>query len=361
MGDHCEIRHPIHSHSRQPSKEAQGHEHEQSAVEEEMTLDDALELIPLGPFHYRMLFLCGLAFMSDALEVNLLSYLSACASADFNLSTTEEASVSSVVFAGIMVGAYFFGSFANRYGRKRAFLLACIIISTGGFVTAAAPSFAWLLVIRLVVGFGIGGAGIAFDLLAEFMPVSQRGVFLICIEFFWTFGSMYVNGVAWATLDSAGWRGLALYTAIPVAVVSILCVCYLPESPRWLLACGRREEAEAILHEAAKVNKSFLPPIRLLQDPHESREEVEKASYWELVSTPQARALSLPLWSVWMLFGFTYYGIILFSTRLFEGSGSDDDGDDNQCTFDYAALFESAASELAGCALGAILLDYLGR
>lgn len=190
---------------------------------EVLTLDDALEMNPLGRFHYGMLLLCGLAFASDALEVNLLSYLSTCAGSEFDLTPTQEASVSSVVFAGIMLGASFWGAFANAYGRKIAFLISCLIISLGGFITAAAPSYAWLLVIRLVVGFGIGGSPISFDLLAEFMPISHRGMFLMAIEFFWTFGSMFVNGMAWAFLDSAGKPPCPLCPVCPCCAPAVLC------------------------------------------------------------------------------------------------------------------------------------------
>ena len=74
-----------------------------------------------------------------------------------------------------------------------------------------------LIIFRSIAGFGIGGANIPFDLLAEFMPISQRGQFGVYIELFWTFGSMIVAGLAWGTLDRDGWHNLAYYTAIPVA------------------------------------------------------------------------------------------------------------------------------------------------
>ncbi|RYY72833.1 hypothetical protein EON63_20350 [archaeon] len=64
------------------------------------SLDEILEMIPLGVFHYRVLLLCGLSFMCDALEVNLLSFLATCAGDEWGLSTTQKASISAVVFMG---------------------------------------------------------------------------------------------------------------------------------------------------------------------------------------------------------------------------------------------------------------------
>lgn len=155
-------------------------------------VDSALEKNSVGMFHYAMLLLCGVNFMSDALEVNLLSFLATCAGSEWNLSDTQQASITSVVFGGIIAGSMCWGSFADRYGRRLAFICAGSIIALGGFLTCLAPSFPYLLVFRGVVGFGIGGSNIAFDLLAEYLPPNNRGSLLILIEYFWTFGSMMV-------------------------------------------------------------------------------------------------------------------------------------------------------------------------
>ena len=64
------------------------------------SLDEMLERIPLGVFHYRMLLLCGLSFMCDSVEVNLLSFLATCAGDEWGLSDTQKASISAVVFVG---------------------------------------------------------------------------------------------------------------------------------------------------------------------------------------------------------------------------------------------------------------------
>lgn len=132
--------------------------------------------------------------------------------------------------------------------------IACGVISAGGFLSGAAPNYAALISFRALVGFGIGGANIPFDLLAEFLPSSHRGQFLIYIEYFWTFGSLFVSGLAWASLSRYGWRFLTIMTAIPVTATSLFSVWCLPESPRWLLLKGRISEAEDVVRQAAAVN-----------------------------------------------------------------------------------------------------------
>ena len=80
-----------------------------------MRLDDVLELLPVGKYHYRLLFICGMSFMSDAMEVTLLSFLSICAVADWDLSDSQVATISSSVFVGILVGNLFWGPFAGKF------------------------------------------------------------------------------------------------------------------------------------------------------------------------------------------------------------------------------------------------------
>jgi MFS family permease len=81
------------------------------------------------------------------------------------------------------------------------------------------PSFTvplqWLLLIRFMVGIGLGGVPVAFALFAEFCPVAGRGGWLIALQAFWTFGSMAEAAVAWGVLMTLGWRVLLALSAAP--------------------------------------------------------------------------------------------------------------------------------------------------
>jgi MFS family permease len=318
-----------------------------------ITLDEALEMNKVGFYHYRILLLCGLAFMADALEVNLLSFLSTCAGAEWDLTDTQKASITGVVFAGIILGSGFWGIISDWYGRKIGFILATAIITFGGVLTGFATSYPLLLFFRGLVGFGLGGANVPFDLLAELLPSNQRGCFLIYIEFFWTIGSITVAGLAWAMLDSQGWRVLALLTVIPVGLSSLISIIYLPESPRWLLSVGRNAEAEKIVRDAAMINGIEMPEFRIK---YEETEE-SKVDYLNIIKDPALRKITLPLWAAWAGFGFTYYGIILFVSRIYSTTNDDS----TSCSFDYPSIFYNALSEIAGVTLSAMLVESIGR
>ncbi len=327
----------------------------------ETTIDCIIEDLPLSFFHHKLLIICGLSFMADSMEVALLSFLSTCAGDEFHLSDGARASLVGVVFAGELLGSLFWGPFADKYGRKIAFLLASVMISLFGFLSAISPNFICLLIFRTLVGFGVGGGAVPFDLLAEFLPGSHRGSYLMSIEYAWTFGSLFVVGVAWASLTSAGWRQLTFITAVPVTLASIACFIFLPESPRWLMIKGRISEAEDIMKKAAATCGVTLEPFILILDSQKSNStSVEEYEYYDLIKTKKARSISLPLWTIWLIFGFTYYGIILFVSKLYSTKSATND-DSNQCFFDYQSIFLNSFAEIIGVFISCLVIDKWGR
>lgn len=101
-----------------------------------------------------------------------------------------------------------------------------------------------MLIFRGMVGFGIAGAHVAYTLFMEFLAPDHRGVWLTCIELFWTLGSIFLAGMAWAVLPSwAGWRGLVVVAAVPLGLLIAL-YPFVRESPHWLLASGQVSKAQ---------------------------------------------------------------------------------------------------------------------
>ena len=97
-----------------------------------ITFDDVFESIPISFFHFRLLLLCGLAFMADSMEVSLLSFVSMCAGEEWNLSNAQIASITSAVFAGEVLGSFVWGPIADMFGRRMSFGLAYVLITTAG-------------------------------------------------------------------------------------------------------------------------------------------------------------------------------------------------------------------------------------
>ena len=72
--------------------------------EGEVSIDFLLDTLPVGPFHYRLLSVCGLSFIADGIEVSLLSFVATCAGREWGLSGSQQALIASIVFLGQLVG-----------------------------------------------------------------------------------------------------------------------------------------------------------------------------------------------------------------------------------------------------------------
>ncbi|TGD12827.1 MFS transporter [Brevibacterium sp. S111] len=168
------------------------------------------------------------------------------AAAELELSALGQGLIAASALIGIFISGLFFGRIADRYGRKRVFfwnLVGFVLVSLAQlFVVGTWDLVAMRLLLGLLIGveYAVGTA-----LLAEFTPRRHRSVLLGSIAAFWFIG--FISAFVVAHLSSPdSWRLLLASSALPAFVVLIVRMA-LPESPRWLQAQGRTEEAQAII------------------------------------------------------------------------------------------------------------------
>lgn len=109
------------------------------------------------------------------MEVLLLSFLSVVLQHEWDLSDDETAFITSILFAGALVGTSILGPLADKWGRRPVFILAASMIAIFGVGTSLVQNYAQLLVNMFIIGFGVGGLTVPFDTLAEFLPSKGRG------------------------------------------------------------------------------------------------------------------------------------------------------------------------------------------
>ena len=256
------------------------------------------------------------------MEITLLSYLSAVLRVEWNLTSTQAASISSCVFAGQFVGTLILGPLGDRIGRRPVFILTAAIITTFGIATAIVSNYASLLIVRTLLGFGVGGFVVPFDILTEFLPAERRGTHLLAVEYFWTFGSLLVSFCAYITIGSGGtWNVFVLLCSIPALVAVISAFCCVPESPRWLVAEGRKSEALAILRQAAV--KNGKDPMVLF--PHEIQiaddDEVGKSSFTELLKVRDWNDVVYVARYPFLFFGLSSSRLLFWKYHIYSQSG----------------------------------------
>ncbi|XP_057428585.1 probable inositol transporter 2 isoform X2 [Lotus japonicus] len=190
---------------------------------------------------------------------------------------TTEAIVSTAI-AGAIIGAAVGGWINDRFGRRVAIIIADTLFLIGSVIMAAAPNPAILLFGRVFVGFGVGMASMASPLyISEASPTRVRGALVSLNSFLITGGQFLSYLINLAFTNAPGtWRWMLGVAAAP-AIIQIVLMLSLPESPRWLYRKGREEESKSIL------KKIYAPEdvdaeIEALKESVESEIEESKTS-----------------------------------------------------------------------------------
>ncbi|MCE4625039.1 MAG: sugar porter family MFS transporter [Desulfurococcales archaeon] len=165
--------------------------------------------------------------------------------------------VASTIFAANLLaeaaGAILLGYLADRYGRKTLFTLSLTLEVIGLLLLAVDYTSTTILLIGTsLMTFGIGGEfGAAYAAIAELSPARVRGRALLMATNFWNIGSAVMAALslvyAGVAADPNEQARLLIMSALGTAVVAGIARLGMPESPRWLVERGRRDEAERLV------------------------------------------------------------------------------------------------------------------
>ncbi|MFJ6623651.1 MFS transporter [Kitasatospora sp. NPDC091335] len=216
------------------------------------TIGQRLDRMPVTPTHRTLTAVIGVGLLFDTFENNLSGTISKVLQQDFAFNGTTLKLVLASAFIGQFVGSLVLGRVADRFGRRRAFLINLALYSGFSLLGAFSPNAAWLIVTRFIAGVGIGAEQSLSDCyLADVLPARARGRYT---AWAYTLAFCGVPAVGFAALwlvpltplGFAGWRWLFVLGALGSAIVWAL-RRKLIESPRWLASQGRTREAEEIV------------------------------------------------------------------------------------------------------------------
>lgn len=158
--------------------------------------------------------------------------------------------VTTSVLIGALLGAIFSGKLSDRIGRKRMIIVNAVIFCIGAVGSAAAGSAALLIAMRVIIGVAIGITSyVAPMYIAEISPARRRGGLVTLNQLMITVGILvsYITDYFLSNdKNTASWRWMFLVGILP-ALVLLLGMFFLPETPRWLISKGRQEEGKRVL------------------------------------------------------------------------------------------------------------------
>ncbi len=188
--------------------------------------------------------LSGLLFGFDTAVINgaLLSLR-----IHFALSEIQEEFAACSLLYGCFFGAMAAGVLSDRYGRRSILRLSALLFLVSAIFAAVPATFTEFLIARFAGGLGIGLASTIAPLyLAEVSPREIRGSIVTLNQIAIVVGMLlaYCTNWALAITGPAAWRWMFGSAALPT-LAFIICLRFVPESPRWLVQQGRMQEAGA--------------------------------------------------------------------------------------------------------------------
>ncbi|MEA0552641.1 MFS transporter [Lysinibacillus irui] len=288
-----------------------------------MTINTAVTNRPQQPIsRNKLLGVAGVGWLFDAMDVGILSFVIAALAADWGLTPSQSGWIGSINSIGMAVGALFFGVFADKVGRKQIFMWTLVLFSVASGLSAFTTSLTAFLILRFLVGMGLGGElPVASTLVSESVAAKERGRVVVLLESFWAAGWLIAALISYFVIPTWGWRVALILTALP-AFYAIYLRWHLPDSPQFTVK-------------------------------EESKKRSISQNMKEVWSKKYAKS-TLMLWILWFTVVFSYYGMFLWLPSVMVGKGFD-----MITSFKYVLIMTLA--QLPGYFTAAWFIEKFGR
>ncbi|WP_417215917.1 MFS transporter [Arthrobacter sp.] len=303
----------------------------------------------------RIFIIGGLGFMFDAWDVTLNGALIPLVMQEWGLERTTAAWLGTANLIGMALGAFLWGTIADRIGRRRAFTWTLLIFSIFTVLGAVSPNFIFFAACRFLAGVGLGGCiPVDYALVGEFTPAKQRGRVLTAMDGWWPIGAaaaFFISALIQA--ETGNWRLILLVMVLPALLVFWIRRS-VPESPLFLVRAGRRREASAVIDDLVRRTGAVAAPYTL---PDASLVPTLSAgSWWDQLRRVWAFnwKITAVSWSLFLTVLLVYYLALTWMPSILLDAGM----------AESAALFSTAgmaAVGLAGVAVAALLVEKVGR
>jgi MFS transporter, putative metabolite:H+ symporter len=307
-----------------------------------------LDRLPISGFHYRIFWLVGAGMFFDGYDLYVAGGVLASLIQTKFSTLPQNLQFISLTFVGMTVGSLITGFVGDKFGRRFTYQINLLIFGLASLAAAFAQDMPQLIACRFVQGLGLGAEiVVGYSTMTEFVPPQTRGRWLSMMAFIVVAGFPATALLGYLIIPNFGWRPMFV-----IAGIGSLIVWYLrknlPESPRWLEAQGRTEEAESLMQaiETEAAAGKPLPPV-VVPAP------VKLVAATDLIKPPLLQRMIVGSW-VLITINTLIFGFVLFLPQFFLRQGL-------TIANSLAYTVVLSAASLVGCVVGAYSSDGFGR
>lgn len=220
------------------------------------------EEAPLTRAHWILMSVLVIGLIIDVMKPAVLGFTIPGMVDEYHQSKATVSLVPFFALVGTVVGSIVWGTLADIYGRKATILLSAVMF-VGTSICGAMPSLWWNVGMCFMMGAAAGGMlPVTYALLAEMMPSRHRGWALVLVGGLGAVGGYFAaSGFSALLQPTFGWRILWLLN-LPTGLSLVFLGGLIPESAKFLLARGRRDEARRVMERFGSKARKTKPAER---------------------------------------------------------------------------------------------------
>lgn len=230
--------------------------------------ETAIAATGYGRFNYLLLLVAMPCCIGTVFETTTMSYVLPSAECDLRLSLVDKGTLNAVTYGGMITSAFLWGFLSDTYGRKRLLVYGFLLDATFNVLCATSQSVVAIMIFKFMGGFIICGPfAVLMAYLSEFHSLQHRSRVMMTVGIFYSIANVLLPSLAWAIIPQAGWDFTLLDGKLAIhswqiflavcclpSLLSGACCMFFPESPKFLMAKGRNDQAMAVFRTLYALN-----------------------------------------------------------------------------------------------------------
>ncbi|SEB25880.1 aromatic acid/H+ symport family MFS transporter [Variovorax sp. YR216] len=267
-------------------------------------------------FHRGVLLWCALIIIFDGYDLAVAGIALPSIMKGMGVSPTNAGFMVSSALFGMMFGAIFLGTIADRIGRRRAIAICIALFSLFTAAAGLTSDPVTFSVTRFLAGLGIGGVmPNVVAQMTEYSPRKIRSTMVTLMFSGYAVGGMLAAVVGKGLLESYGWQSVFLAAGLPVLLIPVI-LTFMPESMPFLIKTGQKARLQ---HIAAQLSPGYRPqPGDSFDLPQQDRDT--SAPIGKLFQDGRGFS-TVMFWIAFFMCLFMVYALSSWLTKLMAGAG----------------------------------------